>query len=212
MEPFEEFKRKQAETLMANFKKRRIEGTYFPTLKEAKEYIYSSLLKKGDSVGFGGSATFDKDAALYSELKSNPDYNLIDRYDKNMTPEEINARTINADVFFLSANAISLTGELVNIDGRGNRLAYLMYGPKSVVVIASMDKVTADLPSAILRARNVAAPANAIRLNKNTPCAKAGHCFDCVSPDCICANIVVTRLSMVPNRIKVVLVGEKAGF
>jgi hypothetical protein len=212
MEPIEEFKKKQAETLIANFQRRRIGGYYFPTVKEAKEFIYSSLLKKGDSIGFGGSMTFEKETNLYSELKNNPDYHLIDRYDQSLSQEELNARTINADVFFLSANAISLDGQLVNIDGRGNRTAFLIYGPKSVVVIASSDKIMPDLPSAVLRARNIASPANAIRLNKNTPCVRGGRCYDCVLEDCICADIVLTRLSKIPNRIKVVLVGEKLGY
>jgi len=212
MEPIEEFKKKQAETLIANFQRRRIGGYYFPTVKEAKEFIYSSLLKKGDFIGFGGSMTFEKETNLYSELKNNPDYHLIDRYDQSLSQEELNARTINADVFFLSANAISLDGQLVNIDGRGNRTAFLIYGPKSVVVIASSDKIMPDLPSAVLRARNIASPANAIRLHKNTPCVRGGRCYDCVLEDCICADIVVTRLSKIPNRIKVVLVGEKLGY
>ena len=99
--------------------------------------------------------------------------------------------------------------QLVNIDGNGNRVASLIHGPKNVIIIAGINKVVSDIPSAFKRARDIAAPANTVRLNKNTPCTHVGHCCDCSSPDCICNQFVITRRSGIPDRIKVILVGEE---
>ena len=197
--------------LLNSFKNRGIEGHYFKNVAQVKEYLYSSL-EKNASIGFGGSMTFEKETALYEELKNNSKYKLIDRYNKDESIEEINSKMINCDYFFMSSNAISLDGQLVNIDGRGSRLAYLLYGPKNVIIIAGVNKIEEDLHKAIYRARNVAAPKNAVRLHRNTPCASQGRCYDCLSPDCICANIVITRRSHIPNRIKVLLVDEELGY
>ena len=117
-----------------------------------------------------------------------------------------------ADYFLMSTNAITMDGELVNIDGRSNRVSCLCWGPQNVIIIAGMNKVALDVESALKRVRNFAAPPNAVRLNKNTPCAQTGKCADCYSPDCICSQIVITRRSSTPNRIKVILVGEELGY
>lgn len=103
-------------------------------------------------------------------------------------------------------------GQLVNIDGNGNRVAALCFGPRRVIVVAGMNKVVGTLDDAIARARHIAAPANLQRFDVKTPCSTTGCCADCVSPQCSCAQIVVTRFSMNPNRIKVVLVGENLGL
>lgn len=212
MSPMKEYYAKQAQTLLPNLKKRQMEGYYFDTLTEAKEFIYNTFLRPGMTIGFGGSMTFEKESSLYDELKQDPQYHLIDRKDKDIPLPELNAQLINADVFFLSANAISLDGQLINIDGRGNRLSFLLYGPESIIVLVGMNKVESTLEAALHRARNVAAPKNSMRLQRNTPCTIKGYCMDCLSPDCICSNIVITRRSYVPNRIKVVLVGEELGY
>lgn len=136
-------------------------------------------------------------------------HNLIRR--EELDVEEANVRNINADTFLMSSNAITLNGELVNIDKRGNRVCYLIYGPKQVIVLAGMNKVTANVDDAIRRVRAEATPPNAVRLNLNTPCSKTGRCVDCVG-DTLCANIVTTRASIPAGRIKVVLVGEELGY
>lgn len=212
MDPVKEFYKKQAETLLPNLKKRQMEGYYFETLAEAKDFIYKSLLKPGDTIGFGGSQTFEKESGLFQELKENSTYHLIDRNDKSISEKDLKAQLVNADVFFMSSNAVSLNGELVNIDGRGNRVCYLINGPESVIMVVGMNKVESDLESAIHRARNIASPKNCLRLKKNTPCSIKGYCMDCLSPDCICSNIVITRRSHYANRIKVILVGEELGY
>ena len=112
----------------------------------------------------------------------------------------------------MSANGISMDGQMVNIDGAGNRVAALIYGPKNVLIVAGMNKVAPTLEQAVDRARNVAAPINAIRLNRNTPCASTGSCADCRSDDCICSHIVITRNCRPAGRIRFVLIGEDLGF
>lgn len=112
----------------------------------------------------------------------------------------------------MSTNAITYEGELVNIDGNGNRVACLIHGPRHVIIIAGMNKVATTLEGAFERARTMACPPNAVRLDKKTPCAATGKCGDCLSPDCFCNQIVVTRRSGHTGRIKVFLVAEDLGF
>ena len=119
---------------------------------------------------------------------------------------------LTCGTFIMSSNAISADGQLVNIDGNANRVAALCFGPESVLVIAGMNKVMGDLDSAIARARQVAAPANAQRFDIKTPCAVTGSCGDCTSSDCICCQMVITRACRPAGRIKVILVGEDLGF
>ena len=112
----------------------------------------------------------------------------------------------------MSTNAITLEGELVNIDGHGNRVAALIWGPKQVIILAGMNKVCPTVEDAYRRVKNIASPANAIRLNKKTPCAQTGACGDCYSPDCICSHTVVTRRCGTPGRIKIILIGGDLGY
>ena len=112
----------------------------------------------------------------------------------------------------MSTNAITLEGELINIDGRGNRLSFLCYGPENVLILAGMNKVVTDIESGFKRVRDKSAPINAIRLNRKTPCAITGKCENCYCPDCMCGQFVVTRRSGIPNRIKVILIGEQLGY
>jgi hypothetical protein len=131
------------------------------------------------------------------------------------TPEEekiMKGNMINADYFLMSTNAITMDGELVNIDGYANRVSFLCYGPEHVLVLAGMNKVVPNVEQGIDRVRNIASPPNALRLNKNTPCAVNGRCADCLAEDCICSQIVVTRRSSVKNRITVILIGEELGY
>lgn len=125
---------------------------------------------------------------------------------------EIYSRIVTSDYYFLSANAITINGELVNIDGTGNRLAAMMYGPKHVIIVVGMNEVCPDVESAYKRIKLIACQQNNIRLNHKTPCAITGKCTDCTSPDCICTQIVITRMARFPGRIKVILVGEELGY
>ena len=118
------------------------------------------------------------------------------------------APAFDADVFLGSCNAMTNDGVLVNIDGIGNRVACYAFGPKKVVLIVGINKVCADVDSAVARARNEAAPINVQRFGRNTPCAKTGHCHNCTSPECICGQFLITRFTMTPNRIHVIVVND----
>lgn len=201
-----------AEQVIKNLKKRHMDGYYCKTPQEAVS-LASSLMTAGSSVTWGGCMTM-KEIGLLDEIKSRHDLVVMDRADAK-TPEEVDAlyrKAFSADTFIMSANAITLDGELLNIDGTGNRVAALIYGPKQVLVIAGMNKVCKDLDEAMTRVRNIASPPNCIRLDKKTPCASTGVCGDCLSADCICNQIVTTRNSRDPQRIKVILVEGSWGF
>ena len=192
-------------------KKRHFDAYYCSTAAEAVEKALE-LIPKTDSVSWGGVMTVDE-LGLKQRL-AQEGYTLIDR-DTAKDPAEKQAlmhQALSCGTFLMSSNAISADGQLVNIDGNANRVAALCFGPESVLVIAGMNKVMADLDSAIARARQVAAPANAQRFDIKTPCAVTGSCGDCTSPDCICCQMVITRACRPAGRIKVILVGEDLGF
>ena len=200
-----------ANTIIKNFNKRQIEGYYCPSKELALEKALE-IMPKGSSIGWGGSMTLIETGLI--EAIKNGDYKVIDRdVTKNLEElRKIYGDICCADYFLMSTNAITLDGELINIDGRGNRVAFLCYGPKNVLILTGMNKVVTDVESGIKRARDIAAPPNAIRLNRKTPCAITGKCEDCYSRDCMCGQFVITRRSGIPNRIKVILIGEELGY
>ena len=191
--------------------KRHFEAYYVSTAAEAVEKVVE-LIPKEHTVSWGGTATVD--ALGIKQRLAQEGIALIDR-DTAQTPQErqeMLKKALTCGTFLMSSNAISKDGQLVNIAGMGNRVAAMCYGPRQVVVIAGMNKVLGTLDDAIARARNIAAPANAQRFGIKTPCGLTGQCGDCTSPDCICSYVVVTRYSMVHERIKVILVGEDLGL
>lgn len=200
----------KAETIIKNLKKRSMEGYYCETKEEAKAKVLS-LISKDDIVSWGGTMTIDE-LGIKEYLKEN-NYKVIDR--DSVSAEErdqVMKKALLSDVFLSSTNAITMDGELINIDGRGNRLAAFCFGPDSLIVVAGMNKVVRDTESGIKRVRTDACVPNAIRFNLDTPCAKTGICTDCKTPSTICGQILVTRFSKPQNRIKVILVGENLGF
>lgn len=208
-----QFYKNQAESIINKLKARKMEGFYCENMEEAKTKVLE-LLSKNETkktVSYGGSMTID-DSDLKEKIVA-AGHELIIRENYN-TPEEIKeckAKTVTSDVFLMSTNAITLDGELINIDGRGNRVSYMIYGPDEVFIIAGMNKVVSNVDDGIRRVRNFATPPNTVRLERNTPCATTGQCADCLK-ESICCQIVVTRVSMIPNRIKVILVGEELGY
>ena len=201
-----------ADTIIKRLAARQMEGFYCATKEEACEKALS-FVKEGASASFGGSMTLEETGILAS-LRERKDISLLDRA-TGKNPEEVAQimhEALSCDTYFMSTNANTTDGELGNIDGNGNRVAALIYGPKRVVIVAGMNKIVSDVNSAVSRVRNSATPPNCIRLNKNTPCAATGVCADCFSPDCICNQIVVTRRSGNTDRIKVILVGEELGY
>lgn len=202
---------KQAETIIHNLTKRNMEGCYFPTVADCTQAILKEM-PEGSVIGWGGSESV-KESGLMDAIH-NGKYELIDRSSAK-TPEEsrqLYAKTVLADYYLMSTNAITLDGELINIDGNGNRVACLIQGPAHVILVVGMNKVVTDVESGIARVRNMASPANAIRLNRNLACAATGVCHDCLSPECFCNQLVITRRSMHNGRIKVYLVGEELGY
>ena len=211
MSPKEIANQNLANTIIKNMAKKNMEGYYCATSAEAVEKSLS-LMPEGASVTWGGSMTLTE-CGLMDALKT-ANYELIDR-DTAKTPEDsrlMYAKQVMADYYLMSSNAITIDGELVNIDGRANRVSCLCWGPQNVIIIAGMNKVCSDVESAVQRVRNFAAPPNCVRLNRNTPCTQTGKCGDCYSPDCICSQVLITRRSSTPNRIKVILVGEELGY
>lgn len=206
-----EYYRIKAENLIRNFEKRNIEAFYVKDSKAARAKVLE-LIKERTSVSWGGSMTLGE-IGIFDKLKAG-DYKLLDRAtaSNSAEKEKIYHQALSADYYLMSSNAITQAGELVNVDGNGNRLAALIYGPKNVIIVAGMNKVTVDQESAVKRVRNQAAPANSVRLDQKTPCAKTGYCSSCQIDDTICCQTVITRRSRQDGRIKVILVGEELGF
>ena len=178
MTPTNTYYKRLAETIIKNLERRQMQAHYCPTAAEAVTLV-TELIPGGSLVSFGGSMTL-KESGMTEALNQRQDITLLDR-SKAGSPQEVSDiyhKALSADYFLMSSNAICTSGELVNIDGTGNRLA----------------------------------PINAIRLERNTPCAVTGACSDCQSPDCICAQTVITRRSMTPGRIKVILIGQELGY
>ncbi len=203
--------RTTAETVIKNLKRRNMEGYYCETSEEAVELV-RSMIPAGDSITWGGTVTFGE-TGVKAALEQG-DWRMIDRATAT-TPEEKREmwrdRT-SADWFFMSANALTLDGELVNIDGNSDRLSLLLHGPEHVVVLVGMNKLVADVDAGFKRIRTVTCPLNAARLHTNTPCEVAGVCSECHSERCMCCQMVVTRHSRHEGRIKVILIGESLGY
>lgn len=191
-------------------KKRGFDAYYVSTAEEARAKALE-LIPEGSTVSWGGSVTIDQIGLKQAVIEGG--YEVINR-DEAKTPEErteFMRKGLTCDVFLMSANAVSEDGQMVNIDGNGNRVAALCFGPKEVIVIAGMNKVAGSLEEAYVRARRFAAPVNAQRFDFETPCSKTGMCADCLSLQCICSQMVVTRRTS-SGRIKVILVGDDLGF
>lgn len=210
-EQHKKYYEKRGQILVKNLKSRHFDAVYCPdkasALEKALEWI-----PEGATVSWGGALSCQQ-IGLMEAVKNGP-YNVIDR-DKANTPEERDAvmkQALLANVFLSGANALSIDGEMVNIDGNGNRVAAIVYGPDSVIVVAGMNKVCDSLEDAIRRARTIAAPMNKQRFPNQTPCEFTGTCADCRSEGCICNQILITRGSRVPGRIKFIIVGEDLGF
>lgn len=178
----------------------------FPDKESAAEYLNEAI--DGTSVGFGGSVTLDQ-MGLFPSLGR---HNTVFWHWKQ-NPADARASAANAAVYLSSVNALAETGEIVNIDGAGNRVASTLYGHQKVYLVISRNKLAKDYEGALWRARNVAAPKNAQRLNRKTPCAvKGDRCYDCKSPDRICRGLAVLWEAVTSMEMEVVLIDEELGF
>ena len=212
MTPQEERNQKLAERMIKNLNRRNMEAFYCPTGEEAVKKV-SELIADGSSVTWGGSATV-RDLGIPEALKTRGTLEVLDR-DLVETPEEkeqMDHRAFTADVYLTSANAISEDGVIVNIDGNGNRVAAITWGPKKVIFVIGINKVAQTVEAALARARSTAAPVNAQRFDINTPCRTDGVCHNCNSPESICSYVHFLRNSRNRGRHVVVLVGEELGY
>jgi hypothetical protein len=191
---------------------RHFEAWYVDDIPEAVKKVFS-LIPQNHVIAWGGSATA-KALDLYNEAAGRG-YKLINRDAAKSLEEkvELMRQALLCDTFLMGTNALSEDGQLVNIDGNGNRVAALCYGPKQVIVVAGINKVVKTLDDAVSRARNWAAPLNIQRFSAiQTPCNINGACGDCKSQDTICAQFVITRICKPAGRIKVILIGKDLGF
>jgi len=203
--------RKRGQILVKNLQSRHFEAYYCDDREEALKKALE-LIPEGSSVGWGGATSAEQIGLMDALHQGN--YRPIDR-SLAKTPQEreqMMRDCLFSDVFLTGANGMSLDGQMVNIDGMGNRVAAIIYGPKSVIVVAGMNKVEDSLEDAVRRARTVAAPMNNQRFGNDNPCSATGACGNCKNEKCICNQIVITRHCRPVGRIKFILVGEELGF
>ncbi len=205
---------------LADLKAALISNNFDVYLAENKQEACKTVLEdimpslNARTISWGGSMTFVA-TGLYHQLNANPDLEVLDTFDKKLPAEEMVERRRQAllvDLFITGTNAVTETGQLVNLDMVGNRIGALTFGPKWVIVLVGRNKIVADLDEAMFRVKNYVAPANAMRLDKKTPCVKTSYCQECNSPDRICNTWTVTEKSFPKERVKVVLINEDLGL
>lgn len=193
-------------------KKNNMNG-YLAKDKEEIVNIIETIIKKEDVVSCGGSMSLFE-VGIIDYLREEQ-YNFLDRYEEGLSRDEIEnifRQSFFADSYITSTNAITEEGELYNVDGNGNRVAAMLYGPKKVIVVVGVNKIVKDIDEAIRRNREIAAPANAKRLNRKTPCAKVGYCMDCNSDDRICNEYTIIKRQGNKERIHVIFLNEELGY
>ena len=186
---------------------------YLAKDKEELIKIIDALTKEGDTVSCGGSMTLFETGVI-EHLRSGR-FNFLDRYEEHLSKADIKAlyrQTFSADAYFTSTNAITENGELYNVDGNGNRVAAMLYGPDKVIVVVGVNKIVKNIREAIERNKNMCAPANAKRLDTNTPCKIKGYCMDCNSQDRICCEYTVIKKQRTENRIHVIFLNDNFGY
>lgn len=196
--------------LQHNLQNKGYQVSVFDTKEAAGEYLNREIDQK--TVGFGGSVTL-KEMNLFAMLSTHNVVYWHDEKPENMTVMETRTSAAKAQVYISSVNGISEQGEIVNIDCTGNRVAAISFGCEKVYLVIGVNKVAEDFQSALFRARNVASPLNAKRLNRKTPCAvKGDRCYDCNSPDRICRNLSVLWSKPTGAEYEIILIQEKAGY
>ncbi len=203
---------KQVERTISNLQKRNMEGFFVKDENELKELLIQ-LIAENSVVGVGDSMTLFQTGVI--DFLRSRDYNFLDKYKEGITSEDkkkIYIENFSADTFMCSTNALTEEGELYNIDGNGSRVAPMLYGPKQVIIVTGINKIVKNIEEAEKRARNFAAPIDANRLGKNTPCTKLGYCIDCKSPERICNDFTIIRGQFIKGRIKVIILGKALGY
>lgn len=207
------YREKLAEQLIKNLTRRRMEASFAPTAAQARDEV-AAMIPAGATVSRCGSMSL-VEMGLWEEVAKIPGVEIIDPFAPGIAPEEAYARRrqgLLADFMITSTNALTLDGKLVNLDGMGNRVAAMCFGPKKVILAVGLNKVAPDLETAMARVKHHAAPINAIRLSRATPCVETGLCSDCKSPERICYMWSIIEGHILENRIHVKLVGEDLGY
>ncbi|SCK02019.1 Uncharacterised ACR%2C YkgG family COG1556 [uncultured Clostridium sp.] len=197
---------------IASLEKNNMNG-YIVSNKEELIKKIISLTNEGEKVSCGGSMSLAETGVM--DLLRSGRYDFLDRAKEGLSGEDIDRiyrECFFADTYFSSSNAITEEGELYNVDGNGNRVAALLFGPKKVIIVSGVNKIVKNLDEAIKRNREIAAPANAKRLNKSTPCTKIGYCMDCKSPEKICREYTVIKSQKDKNRIHVIFLNDNIGY
>ncbi len=208
-----EWNEKVAAKIINNLEKRRMTGSYTADAAQAKAEIVD-MIPHGATVFRCGSMTA-VGMGLWEAIAALPEVKLIDPYLSELSPEEgleLRRLGMTADVMIASTNAITLDGRLVNLDGMGNRVAAMAFGPKKVILAVGMNKVAPDLETAVSRVKHYAAPVNNIRFGFKNPCVETGLCSDCRTPQRICNMWSTIEGHMIKDRIHVKLIGENLGY
>ena len=203
---------KQVERTIKSLNAHNMEGYYVENRKQLFQKL-KEFIAEGSTVGVGDSMTLFETKII--DYLRNGNFNFLDKYEEKLTKDEkreIYIKNFSADTFLCSTNALTEVGELYNIDGNGSRVAPMLYGPKQVIIVTGINKIVKNIEEAEIRVRNYAAPIDAKRLNKDTPCTKIGSCVDCKSPNRICNDFVVIRGQFIKGRIKVIIIGENLGY
>jgi len=202
--------------LKENLEKNNFDVFIAQSLPDVRSIVMETLIPgiKPATVSWGGSMTFVA-SGLYDELKENPSMTVLDTFDKDISAGESLERrrqSLLVDLYITGTNAVTESGMLVNLDMIGNRIAALTFGPKHVVLIIGRNKIATGLEEAMDRVKTLAAPANAMRLDKKTPCVKTASCHECKSPDRICNTWTITQKSFPKGRVKIILLNGDEGL
>lgn len=203
---------KKVERVIENLEKNNMSGYWIKSKEDLIDSI-EELVPQGSLVGCGGSMTLFESGVI-DHLRCGK-YEFLDRYAHGLRKDDIKdiyRKSFCADAYFVSSNAITESGELYNVDGNGNRVAAMLYGPDKVIVIVGVNKIVKDVEEAINRNKKIAAPANAKRLNLNTPCVKLGYCVECQSEERICCEYTLIRKQRTKGRIHVFILNEAVGY
>ncbi len=197
---------------ISNLQKNNMAGFYVESRQELLSLL-STLLVEGEKIGCGDSVTLEETGVF--EYLRNGGYTFYDKHRQSLTSEEKRKLYLNnfdADTFVTGTNAVTMDGKLFNIDGNGSRVAPMIYGPRQVIVVVGMNKLVDTVEDAVRRTRQVAAPLDAKRLKKNTPCVKLGRCIDCKHEQRICNDFVLIARQFSKDRIKVIFINGDYGY
>jgi L-lactate utilization protein LutB len=215
-EPITHFWNKRLNDVSQMLAANNFEAYVAANVMEAKKIVLETILPAtgAKSVSWGGSVTF-VESGIYKALKDNADLDVLDVFEKGLKPEVVLERrrqSLLVDLYITGTNAVTADGQLVNLDMLGNRIGAITFGPKHVIILVGRNKIVSDIPEAMDRIKAYAAPVNAMRLDKKTPCSKTATCEECQSPDRICNTWTITEKSFPQKRVKVVLINEDLGF